>query len=78
MDQKQSAAEVIICNSSCLISMHCCCLRLLHPDTSQEDESVLDDEQTIKKSDAASDKDSHSGDTNVNADENKEVSESYL
>ena len=55
--------------------MHCYCLRLLHPDTSQEDESVLDDEQTIKKSDAASDKDSHSGDTNVNADENKEVSE---
>ena len=40
--------------------------------------NVLDDEQALKKSNAASDKDSLSGDTNANADENKEVSESYL
>jgi len=38
----------------------------------------LDDEQDLKKSNAASDKESFSGETNANADENKEVSESYL
>ena len=72
------AAEVIICDSTPLMSMHCYCLRLSHPDTSQEDANDLDDERTVKKSNAASDKDSLSGDTNVNADENKDVSESYL
>jgi len=47
-------------------------------DTLQEEVNVLDDEQTPKKSNAASDKDSISGETNSNADENKEVSKTFL
>ena len=47
-------------------------------DTWQEEVNVLDDEQTLKKSNAASDKDSISGETNANADENKEVSKTFL
>lgn len=45
-------------------------------DDNEEDANVLDDELTVKKSNAASDKDSLSGDTNVNADENKEDEQS--
>ena len=61
MDQKWP--EIVVYAKSCLIFF------------SQEDVNVSDEEEASKKLNAASDKDSVSGDTNV--DENQDVSDYY-